>query len=510
MTTHQLYIDGRWTDSDGDSVLLVLNPATEETIATVPEGTVSDVERAVAAARRAFDEGPWPTLSTRDRAAAMLRFAEVLEARAGDLIDLNVAEVGCVRAWSEYLQVGLPISHFRDMAERVLGSFPFEKPMPPTLGATLAQGVVRREPRGVAALISAYNAPTFLNLMKLAPALAAGCTVVLKPAPTTPLEALLLGEVADEAGLPPGVLNVITGDIAASQALTTHPAVDVISFTGSDAVGRLVYAQAAASLKKVILELGGKSASIVLPGADLDRVVPNVVLNMTTQAGQGCSLLTRTLVHESLLDEVTSRVKQALDQVRVGNPDDPATTMGPLISAAQRDKVEGLIRTGLDEGARIAYGGGRPAGLPRGFFVEPTLFLGVDNSMTIAQREFFGPVGVMLGFKDEEEAVRLANDSAYGLAAGVWAGDPVHAYRLATRLRAGLVYVNGGGAGSSPHTPFGGYKASGLGVERGEYGLDEFLLTKSIIWSARLQSFVSSNFRLPPSKTDHLTYCTIW
>jgi acyl-CoA reductase-like NAD-dependent aldehyde dehydrogenase len=321
--------------------------------------------------------------------------------------------------------------------------------------------------------------------MKLAPALAAGCTVILKPSPTTPLEALLLGEIADEAGLPPGVLNIVTGDVAASQALTSHPGVDVVSFTGSDAVGRLVYRQAAPTLKKVILELGGKSASIVLPGADLARVVPNVVMNMTVQAGQGCSLLTRTLVHRSQLDELVGLVKQALDQVRVGDPADPATTMGPLISAAQREKVEALIRSGVAEGATIAHGGGRPAGLRKGFFVEPTLFVDVDNAMTVAQQEFFGPVGTVIAFTGEQEAVRLANESAFGLAAGVWAADPVDAYRVATRVRAGLVYINGGGAGSSPHTPFGGYKDSGLGVERGEYGLEEFLLTKSIIWSAR-------------------------
>jgi aldehyde dehydrogenase (NAD+) len=309
--------------------------------------------------------------------------------------------------------------------------------------------------------------------------------VVLKPAPTTPLEAFLLGEIADEAGLPPGVLNIVTGDVAAGQALTSHPAVDVVSFTGSDSVGRLVYAQAAPTLKKVILELGGKSASIVLPDADLARVAPNVALNMTAQAGQGCSLLTRTLVHESRLDELVGLVKSALDAVKVGDPADSATTMGPLISAAQRAKVESLIQAGRDEGAQIVYGGGRPAGLERGFFVEPTLFVNVDNSMTIAQREFFGPVGVVIPFRHEEEAVRLANESDFGLAGGVWAADPVHAYRLATRIRAGMVYINGGGAGSSPHTPFGGYKASGLGVERGEYGLEEFLLSKSIIWSAR-------------------------
>jgi len=206
---------------------------------------------------------------------------------------------------------------------------------------------------------------------------------------------------------------------------------------------------------------------------------------MTAQAGQGCSLLTRTLVHESLLDDLVGRVKEALDAVIVGDPADPTTTMGPLISAAQRAKVEELIQAGRDEGAQIAYGGGRPPGLDKGFYIEPTLFVDVDNSMTIAQREFFGPVGVVIPFRDEEEAVRLANDSDFGLAGGVWAADPVHAYRIATRIRAGMIYINGGGAGSSPHTPFGGYKNSGLGVERGEYGLDEFLLSKSIIWSAR-------------------------
>jgi acyl-CoA reductase-like NAD-dependent aldehyde dehydrogenase len=324
-----------------------------------------------------------------------------------------------------------------------------------------------------------------LNLMKLAPALAAGCTVVLKPAPATPLETFVLGEVADAAGLPPGVLNIVTGDIAAGQALTSHPGVDVVSFTGSDTVGRLVYSQAAPTLKKVILELGGKSANIILPDADLGRAVPNVVVNMTAQAGQGCSLLTRTLVHESLFDELVGRVTTALDAVRVGDPADPATTMGPLISAAQRAKVESLIQAGRDEGAQVAYGGGRPAGLDRGFFVEPTLFVDVDNSMTIARKEFFGPVGVVIPFTDEQEAIRLANDSEFGLAAGVWAADPVRAYRIGTRIRAGLVYINGGGAGSSPHTPFGGDKSSGLGVERGEYGLEEFLLAKSMIWSAR-------------------------
>ena len=356
--TYRLYIDGTWQDSEGDAVLTVLNPATEEVIGAVPDGTAGDVNRAVAAARRAFDEGPWPNFSPRERAAVLLRMADAMERRAGELKELAVREAGSTRALADTLQVNIPLLHFRDMAERVLPQFPFEKPMPPTVGATLAQGVVRREPYGVAALISAYNFPLFLNILKLAPALAAGCTVVLKPAPTTPLEAFVLGEMADEAGLPPGVLNIVTGDAAAGQALTTHPGVDIVSFTGSDAVGRLVYAQAAPSLKKVVLELGGKSANIITADADLGRVVQTVMFAMTTHAGQGCSLLTRTLVHRSRLDELVSLVKAALDKVKVGNPADPDVTMGPLISAAQREKVEGLIRTGQAEGAQIAYGGG--------------------------------------------------------------------------------------------------------------------------------------------------------
>lgn len=488
----RLYIDGQWTDSDGDSVLTVINPATEEIIGTVPEGTVGDARRAIAAARRAFDDGPWPHSSIQERAAALSRFADVMERRKDELIELNMRECGSLRWFADYTQVVGPIQHVRDYAERVIHQFPFERPLVPTLGASLgqasgnlAQGVLRREPRGVAVLISAYNVPLYLSLIKLAPALAAGCTTILKPAPTTPLEVLLLAEIADEAGLPPGVVNVITADIAASQLLTSHPDVDVVSFTGSDTVGRSVYEQAAPTLKKVILELGGKSANIVLEDADLSQVAPHVALHMTTSAGQGCSLLTRTLVHESRLDELVGLVKQELDKVRVGDPADPATTMGPLISAAQRDKVEALIRRGIDEGAQVAYGGGRPAGLEKGFFVEPTLFVDVDNSMAIAQKEFFGPVGVVISFKDEAEAIRLANDSAFGLGGGVWSADPVRAYRVAEQLRTGMVYINGGGAGSSPNTPFGGYKQSGLGVERGEWGLDEFLNTKSIIWSAR-------------------------
>jgi aldehyde dehydrogenase (NAD+) len=480
--SYRLYIDGAWTDSDGNELLEVRNPATEEVIGVVPQGTRGDVARAIAAARRAFDEGPWPRMSPAERAAIMLKMAAIMERRMPEIVDLNIAEAGSVRMLAESIQVGIPIFQFRDMAERVIPGYAWEKPMMPFVGLGIGQGVIRREPYGVAALIAAYNFPFFLSVMKLAPALAAGCTVVLKPAPTTPLEALIIGEFADEAGLPPGVLNIVTGDIDAGQELTTNPLVDLVSFTGSDTVGKLVYGQAAGTLKKVVLELGGKSANVVCEDANLDLVVPDVLFNFLTHAGQGCSLLTRTLVQESRHDELVGKIKAALDYVKIGNPADPETTLGPLISEAQRAKVEALIRAGQDEGARIAYGGGRPAGLDKGYFVEPTLFTGVDNSMKIAQMEFFGPVGVVIPFTDDADAVRKANENPYGLAAGVWAKDPARAYGIAKQLRAGTVTVNGGGGGLSPHAAFGGYKQSGLGREWGEHGLSEFLQTKTISW----------------------------
>jgi acyl-CoA reductase-like NAD-dependent aldehyde dehydrogenase len=421
-------------------------------------------------------------MKPRERAAIMLKMGEAFRRRRADIVELNIREAGSVRMLAEFLQVGIPIEHFIDMAERVVPRFDFEQPMLPYVGMGIGQGVIVREPYGVAGLISAYNFPFFLNLFKLAPALAAGCTTVLKPSPYTPLEALIIGEIADEAGLPPGVLNIVTGDVAAGEALTRHPMVDMVSFTGSDAVGRKVYTQGADTLKKVVLELGGKSANVILDDANIEKVVGDVIAGFTIHAGQGCSLLTRTIVHESLHDELVSRVKAGLDYVKVGDPSDPATAMGPLISAQQRAKVEELIRVGQQEGAHIAHGGGRPAGLDKGFFVEPTLFTGVGNAMQIAQKEFFGPVGIMIPFRTEDEAVRLANESPFGLGGGVWSGDPVRAYNIARQLRTGTVILNGGGGGLSPHAAFGGYKQSGLGREWGEHGLSEFLQTKSISW----------------------------
>ncbi|MFF3567540.1 aldehyde dehydrogenase family protein [Nocardia jiangxiensis] len=482
-----LYIDGRRTDGESGEPIVVRNPATEETIAEVPQSSPADVIRAITAARKAFDEGPWPRMKPAERAAVLLRMAQEIERRLPELVAVNIAEAGSVRALAQTLQTQVPLTHLRDMAERVMPAFAWERPMDPTVapGIGISQGVLRREGYGVCALISAYNFPFFLSMMKVIPALAAGCTAVLKPAPATPLESLLIGDFADAAGLPPGVLNIVTGDIEAGRELTTNPMVDLVSFTGSDTVGRAVYTQAAASMKKAVLELGGKSANIVRADGDLDGAAGSAFVGITTHAGQGCSLLTRTIVHESVHDEFVERLRARLTQVRVGDPAEESTTMGPLISRAQRDKVERLIGLGEQQGARIVTGGRRPAGLDRGWFVEPTLFADVDNSMAIAQQEFFGPVGVVIPYRTDEDAIRIANDSPYGLAAGVWSANTVAAYELATRIRAGGVAINGGSAGVNPRSAFGGYKQSGIGREWGEFGLDEFLQTKTISWAAR-------------------------
>jgi aldehyde dehydrogenase (NAD+) len=487
--SYKLFIDGKYVDATSDQTVPVFNPATEEQIGLVPEGSVDDAKAAIGAARRAFDEGPWGRTTPRERAVVLGRMADIMQRRFAELVDLNIAEAGSIRPLAEFLQVGVPIEHLRDYAERVLHTYEFDTPMMPYIGAGgqagIGQGVVQREAIGVVSLITAYNFPLFLNMFKVSPALAAGCTIVLKPSPDTPLEALILGEIADEAGLPPGVLNIVTGGIEASAELTKNPAVDMVSFTGSDAVGRKVYAQASDTLKRVVLELGGKSANLVFEDVDLEKVIPNVIQNFTIHSGQGCSLLTRTLVHESLFDDLVNGIKAGLDYIKVGDPADPTVTMGPLISETQRGRVEALVRAGLDEGGQIAYGGGRPAGQDKGFFVEPTVFVDMDNSMTLAQREVFGPVGVIIPFKTEEEAIAMANDSDFGLGGGVWAKDPVRAYNVARRLRTGSVIVNGGGGGGlSPYAPFGGYKQSGLGREWGAAGLEEYLQQKAITWGA--------------------------
>jgi aldehyde dehydrogenase (NAD+) len=479
---NRLYVDGRWTDGTGDAEIVVLNPATEREIGRVPEGSVADVESAILAARRAFDEGPWGRTTPRERAVPLRRFVERLVARKPEIVDVTIAEAGAPRRLAEGLQVQNPLDAVADMVDRVLATYPFVRPMSATFGVGIGQGVVRKEPAGVVAAITPFNYPFFVNMYKVAPALAAGCTMVLKPSPFTPLAALLIAEIADEAGLPPGVLNVVTGGIEAGRRLTAHPAVDVVTFTGSGPVGSDIMRQAADTMKRIVLELGGKSANIILPDANLDRAVPFTAYGFTRHSGQGCACLTRVLVHESRYDEAVERLVAELAGLRVGDPDDPATDMGPLIRESQRARVERYIAVARHEGARLVHGGGRPAGLDTGYYVEPTLFADVKSSMRIAQEEVFGPVGVMIPFGDDAEAVAIANDSAFGLSGAVWSGDPARAYAVAGRMRTGTVTLNGGGGGTNPHGPFGGYKRSGIGREFGEAGLEEYLETKTVGW----------------------------
>jgi aldehyde dehydrogenase (NAD+) len=478
-----MYVDGRWSAALAGRTRPVINPATEAPVAEVTEGSAADAERAVDAARMAFDEGPWGRASPRERAVVLRRFAEMLASRRDDAIDRVVTEVGTPIKLAQGLQVAVPLDHLADMVERVLASYRFMTPIPPTFGAGIGQGVVIREPAGVVAAITPFNYPFFTCLSKVGPALAAGCTVVLKPAPATPLSALLLAEVADEAGLPAGVLNVITsGDPDVGRLLSSHPGVDVVSFTGSVPVGVAISAQAAPTIKKVVLELGGKNADIVLDDADLNKAVAHFAYGFTRNSGQGCGCMTRLIVPESRHDEAVRLLVAMVGDYVIGDPRDPATDLGPLISAAQRERVENYVQIGLDEGAVLAAGGGRPTGLSKGFYVNPAVFTGVTSAMRIAREEIFGPVASVIAVADDDEAVAVANDSDFGLSGAVWSGDPQRAFAVARRLRTGQVTVNGGGGGTNPHAPYGGYKLSGIGREFGEAGLEEYLETKAVLW----------------------------
>ena len=484
MKSYELYIGGEWVAAKSDESLDVVNPATEDVIGQVPQASVADVDRAVTAARSAFEEGAWPRMSARERGDVLLRFMAIVAERRTELVDLIIAEAGSARPIAESLQFETGFKYAQWFAERT-ASFPYLEPLPPQAGPRgLGQGVIVKEPIGVVAAITPFNFPLYLNLSKVVPALAMGNTVVLKPSPFTPLLAFVLGEIADAAGLPPGALNVVTGDVDAGERLTTHDGVDMISFTGSDFVGKKIMGQAAEGLKKVLLELGGKSPNIIFAGSDVAKFSFAAAFAFTIHAGQGCALPTRILADRSIYDDVVAGMQSALSKVRVGDPTEKTTGMGPLIREAQRERVERYVATGTEEGARLACGGKRPEGLDRGFFFEPTLFADVESSMTVAQEEIFGPVGVVIPFDGEEDGIRIANDTNYGLAASVWHPEPVRAYEIAQRIQAGTVSINGGGGGPNLWGPFGGYKHSGIGREYGDYGLLEYTQLKTINWSA--------------------------
>lgn len=465
----KLYIDGAWVQPDGKATIKVYNSGTEQVMGQIPDGTPADIDRAVAAARSAFDS--WSQVDREERSKYLQRISEGLQARMGDIAETVAAEVGMPLNLANLIQAGLPLMTFGSLPG-ILESFPFEE--------QVGNSLVVREPVGVVGAITPWNYPLHQVAAKVAPALAAGCTVVLKPSEVAPLSAFILAEVIHEVGLPAGVFNLVTGTgPVVGEALAAHPEVDMISFTGSTRAGKRVSELAAQTVKRVSLELGGKSPNVILEDADLERAVKAGVGAAFLNSGQTCSALTRMLVPRSRLAEAEEIAVRTAETYTLGDPLAEGTRLGPLASDIQRERVRDYIRKGVDEGAKLLTGGPEaPEGLERGYFVKPTVFSEVENSMTIAQEEIFGPVLSILPYDSEDEAVRIANDTIYGLAGAVWSGDPERAKSVARRLRTGQVEVNGGSF--NPVAPFGGYKQSGHGRELGKYGLEEFLEVKSL------------------------------
>jgi aldehyde dehydrogenase (NAD+) len=464
----KFYIGGAWVPPLDAKPFEVVDPATEEAFARISLGSAADVDRAVAAARKAFET--WSLSSRGERLALFARIRAQFEARFDDLVDAVTSEMGAPLSLSREAQVACGIAHL-DETVRVLSDFAFEEP----LGRT----TLVHEAIGVCGLITPWNWPINQITLKVFPALAAGCTMVLKPSEMTPVSAMIVAEILDAAGVPAGVFNLVNGDgPTVGQAIASHPGIDMVSFTGSTRGGVAVTKAAADTVKRVTLELGGKSANVILDDADLAAAVERGVLNCFGNTGQSCNAPTRMLVPRARHDEAVTIARTAADGVVVGDPRSEATTMGPLAHRMQFDKVRGLIRQGIDEGAMLVAGGAEAA-RAKGYFLQPTVFANVDNAMTIAREEIFGPVLCIIPYDGEDDAVRIANDTPYGLAAYVESGDEAHARRIAGRLRAGNVHVNG--ASEDPAAPFGGFKRSGNGREAGIHGLKEYLEVKAIL-----------------------------
>ncbi len=470
----KLFIGGEWVEPSTSDVIEVFSPATGQKVGQVPSAAKADVDAACAAARKAFDEGPWPRMSPAERQAVLAKATAMIETRADEFKHLLTLETGQPQMIVDIMQYGAAIStllFYSSAADK----FTWKDIRDGAYGQTL----VVREPVGVVGAVVAWNVPFFLAVNKLGPALLAGCTIVLKPAAETPLSTNLVAEVFADAGLPEGVLSVVPGGPETGRALTDNPELDKFTFTGSSAVGKEIGKIAAERLKSCTLELGGKSAAIVLEDADLDSTLPMLVFSGVMNCGQACVGQTRILAPRSRYDEIVEKVANAVAAMPVGLPDDPGTAIGPLISEKQRDRVEGYIKKGVEEGARIVTGGGRPEGLDGGWFVQPTVFADVDNSMTIAQEEIFGPVLAVIPYDTEDDAVRIANDSVYGLAGSVWTTDNAKALEIASRIRTGTYAVNM--YAFNPGAPFGGYKNSGVGRENGPEGIEAYCETKSVL-----------------------------
>ena len=470
----KLFIGGRWVEPSTSEVIEVRSPDTGEYVGRVPLAAAADVDAACAAAREAFDSGPWPRMTPQERQAVIANAVKVIEDRADEFKFLLKAETGQPQMIVDMLQYGAAVSGLQYYAAAA-DKFVWKDVRDGIYGQTL----VLREPVGVVGAVAAWNVPMFLACNKLGPALLAGCTVVLKPAAETPLSVNLLAEAFAEAGLPEGVLSVIPGGPETGRALTANPDVDKYTFTGSSSVGREIGRRAAERLVPCTLELGGKSAAIILEDADLDATLPMLLFSGLMNSGQACVAQTRILAPRSRYDEIVQKVGAAVAAMPVGLPDDAGTVIGPLISEKQRDRVEGYIAKGREEGARLVTGGGRPEGLDNGWFVQPTVFADVDNHMTIAREEIFGPVLSIIPYEDEADAIRIANDSPYGLAGSVWTTDYDKAIEVASKIRTGTYAVNM--YAFDPGAPFGGYKNSGIGRENGPEGIEEYVELKSVL-----------------------------
>jgi acyl-CoA reductase-like NAD-dependent aldehyde dehydrogenase len=476
----QLFIDGKWGAPDSDAVISVISPHTEAVIGHAACAGPADVNRAVEAARAAFDSGPWPRMQPAERIEAITRLAGIYKERRADMAELISAEIGAPISFAKMAQVRLPltmISAFCGLA----GTYEWQQVRPGLYGKDIR---IVKQPVGVVAAVVPWNMPQFLTICKVVPALLAGCSVVLKPAPESVLDAQLLAELVAAAGLPPGVLNVVPGGRDVGEVLVSHAGVDKVSFTGSTAAGRQVAVACAEGLKQVSLELGGKSAAIVLDDADPTAVATGIQMASLANSGQVCNALSRILVPKARTDEFVDALAAGMESMTVGDPADPNTQIGPLVAQRQQERVRGYIESGKNDGARLVTGGAdMPDGIDTGWYVRPTLFSDANNDMRIAREEIFGPVLTVIPHDGDDDAVRIANDSPYGLSGTVFGADPDRAARVAAGVRAGTINVNGG-VWYSADAPFGGYKQSGNGREMGLAGFEEYLETKTIATAA--------------------------
>jgi len=476
MDRNAFYVGGRWAAPAGTGRIEVRSPHTEEVIATVPDGTAADIDAAVAAARQAFDAGEWPRMAPEERIAVVQRFSDLYAERMMDLAALITDEMGSPITFSQLAQTPaswMMLTSFLDVARQ----HPWEEQRTGVLGSPV---IVRSEPVGVVAAIVPWNVPHFVTMSKLAPALLTGCTMVLKPAPETPLDAFALAEILEEAGVPPGVVNVVPAGREVGEHLVRHPGIDKVAFTGSTAAGRRIGAICGEQLKRCSLELGGKSAAIILDDADLAETVEGLKFASLMNNGQACVAQSRILASRARYDEVVDALATAVGAMVVGDPTDPVTEIGPLVARRQQERVEKYIALGQEEGARVVVGGnGMPAGLDRGWYVQPTVFADVRNDMRVAREEIFGPVLSVIPYDDVDDAVRIANDSDYGLAGSVWTGDAEAGMDVARRVRTGTYGVNQ--YSMDFVAPFGGFKSSGVGREFGKEGMSAYLELKSIV-----------------------------